>query len=76
MMLHGNLHNAASAISIYLLGNASRIKKKIDFSLAQDRQGYSDDGERNYGAFDEPQVRYIYAFLPWLLMEVNRAARN
>lgn len=64
MMLHGNLHNAASTISIYLLGNASRMKKKIDFSLAQDRQGYSDDGERNYGAIDEPQVRYIYAFLP------------
>lgn len=40
------------------------LKKKIDFSLAQDRQGYSDDGERNYGAIDEPQVRYIYAFLP------------
>lgn len=53
-MLYSNFHNIVSTISIYLLGNASKKKKKkIDFSLGLDCQGYSDSGERNYGAIDE-----------------------
>ena len=58
--------HVASTLSIYLFTRKCWLNfEKIEFFCStENRQGYSNDGERNYGAIDEPRVRYILVFLP------------